>query len=613
MRRVIPLLLLNFLILPGLLRAQQPLRLPPGMIEILPIDKGASYFGDAVRIVDCPKETDEPFGLCSNVLFGGLALMSSHLSGLIQIRFFPPVNNIAHFEVSHPSNLQGDDTVLAAPQFYEMPAQQNYISDPFTNLSSGDLNLLTGEVTNLAYSVFFNSSFYTALQNVNPRLIGNPFQFPGALGVAQAEFQQRPDGLLDFTFFGTTFLPLGGNILGDPVRMPLPFCGPLILCSSIEAPGTSLHPRIRISTIPLTDSPCGTNCPDIPSNTVQNFTDDSYFTTFGDTFHLNIPQLGGPGPGRAQMQGRAEIQFGEKMGNFVPFAVSSLVPEALLGPAPAGLPIAGLALSELGVSLYLIFPSGLTYFIGSVATLDNPFLPAVGELNLQTGTSVGDFIYSSFFNQSVAVALARLNPGVTALSEPFRAPGIFERGVNGETVFRFNSGATTVGDGLIWPTPDLQTGFIAGPNSFFDVFDRIQTMHTVDPPQAVKSGSASNLTSGLGDTFSYTYFMPCDPTRGGATFTYTNNNGSGKFPSGGTFQMKSLAAVHCINSRTSQAAPGDYDTVQFAGFGSWTGDSLPHIATVQISTASDFPYVQILIDGGTTSQADMRPAESPLP
>ena len=77
--------------------------------------------------------------------------------------------------------------------------------------------------------------------------------------------------------------------------------------------------------------------------------------------------------------------------------------------------------------------------------------------------------------------------------------------------------------------------------------------------------------------------------------------------------MKSLAAVHCINSRTSQAAPGDFDTVQFTGFGSWTGDSQPHIATVQISTAPDFPYVQILIDGGTTSQADMRPAESPLP
>src|ERR1700694_4234078 len=83
--------------LPGLLQTSTPLQLPPGLVEILPINKDASFYGDAIRMVDCPKEADEPFGLCNNHLFGGLALMSTHLQGSIQIRFYPPVGSISHF------------------------------------------------------------------------------------------------------------------------------------------------------------------------------------------------------------------------------------------------------------------------------------------------------------------------------------------------------------------------------------------------------------------------------------------------------------------------------------------------------------------------------------
>jgi len=71
--------------------------------------------------------------------------------------------------------------------------------------------------------------------------------------------------------------------------------------------------------------------------------------------------------------------------------------------------------------------------------------------------------------------------------------------------------------------------------------------------------------------------------------------------------------VSCINSRTSHAAPGDYDTVTFAGFGTWSKDSNPHIANVQISLSPDFPYVHVLIDGGSVSQANTKPAGVPLP
>src|SRR6185436_5203994 len=109
---------------------------------------------------------------------------------------------------------------------------------PFTDVSSGDLNLTTGEVSNLKYSVLVSNTWYNSLINANPKLIGSPFNFPGPYGYAQAIFTQRADGLLDFTFLGSSFLPLGGNIGGDPTRLPLPFCGPLAQCSSIQAQGT---------------------------------------------------------------------------------------------------------------------------------------------------------------------------------------------------------------------------------------------------------------------------------------------------------------------------------------------------------------------------------------
>ena len=31
----------------------EPLRLPAGLTETLPLDKTGSYFGDAIRVVDC--------------------------------------------------------------------------------------------------------------------------------------------------------------------------------------------------------------------------------------------------------------------------------------------------------------------------------------------------------------------------------------------------------------------------------------------------------------------------------------------------------------------------------------------------------------------------------
>src|SRR5258705_2810705 len=102
---------------PGSLLAEAPalptpIVLPPGLHQTLAINSSISYVGDAVRIVDCPEDDDEPFGLCSNELYGGLAMWDSPISGNVDMQFYPPVYNnlgqpISHFEITHPGNLAG--------------------------------------------------------------------------------------------------------------------------------------------------------------------------------------------------------------------------------------------------------------------------------------------------------------------------------------------------------------------------------------------------------------------------------------------------------------------------------------------------------------------------
>ena len=54
------------------------------------------------------------------------------------------------------------------------------------------------------------------------------------------------------------------------------------------------------------------------------------------------------------------------------------------------------------------------------------------------------------------------------------------------------------------------------------------------------------------------------------------------------------------------------DTVTFTGFGIWSKDNNPHLATVQISVAPDAPFVAIQIDGNL-SNVDLKPATIPVP
>src|SRR3990167_3669239 len=130
MKSIVRILLVAWLLVGGGLRAQATdeileelptkLKLPPGLDQTLPLNKTASFFGDVLHAVDCAEDKDLPYGTCGNQLFGGQVMTDSHLNGNLRIRFYPPVNDVAHFEVIH-GTLHGDDGVLQSPQGYELP------------------------------------------------------------------------------------------------------------------------------------------------------------------------------------------------------------------------------------------------------------------------------------------------------------------------------------------------------------------------------------------------------------------------------------------------------------------------------------------------------------
>ncbi len=200
------------------------LQLPPGLEQVLPLSKAASYFGDAIAALDCQDAQGIQWGSCNNLLFGGLAIVDSHLSGSIRIKFSSPVDNICDFEVYYEGGFIGEDSVLTTPRFFKMPFQYNRVDAVPGLISSGKLDLRTGEaafgeggVPQLQFSATYTSNALVALASVNPnfpllpgtRDKAGPIAFPGQYGSAWVKFEPRSDGLLDFTFYGSTFVPLG--------------------------------------------------------------------------------------------------------------------------------------------------------------------------------------------------------------------------------------------------------------------------------------------------------------------------------------------------------------------------------------------------------------------
>lgn len=586
----------------------RPLKLPPGLVETLPINKTASFFGEAIRAVDCTDPFEQRFGLCGNQLFGGVVMTDSHLTGNITIQFYPPVNNKAHFVV-YLGTLTGDDCLLTAPMGFNMLVRDARVTDAL-QISSGDVDLTHGYVENLQWYCYFADSALVALGKVNPKLPLPVIAFPGTRGHAWASFSQRPDGLLDFYFRGSTFLPLGGDIEGDPVRFPLPYCNPANSCASILARGTSLHPHLYLETRQDLGFPaCGTNCPDIPTNTTQVFTVNARYTNFGDDFDLHIPQQGGLGPGRAELQGRFEIQFGPESNNTVPFKLSAMVPEGLFAEPPQS-PLLGAGFRGflMGANQQLRFPS-LTYNQHKLLFVDEPFNFAHGVIDLKSGRVIGEFEYPMYIDQSIIEALIPDNNGRVS-TDPFflismRAPQnpddigytFFEKTANGQTMFRANLFHHRSFESYCFPQPSLLPGicWIGPKDANLNIFGKLQAVHLAGPAVSIVKADRRSFVSSVGDTFTYNFSANCNSPNAATTFVYTNNN-SGS--SGGTFTMTSPASISCTNSRVSTAARGDYDQIAITGFGIWSKDpagSLPRFmaSSISVDPANPFALIQV--------------------
>ena len=107
------------------------------------------------------------------------------------------------------------------------------------------------------------------------------------------------------------------------------------------------------------------------------------------------------------------------------------------------------------------------------------------------------------------------------------------------------------------PRPNLGLGnsWAAGPKGNLDLFLNLQAAHVPSPSSVIKRGQGSFVSS-PGDN------------------------------------------ITCTNSRNSAAGTGDYDTISFTGFGTWSKDaafSLPRFASVSLSLAADAPYTGILV------------------
>jgi hypothetical protein len=581
------------------------LKLPPGLEQTLPISKAASYFGDAIRAANCREENERVFGSGRELLFGGLAMVDSHLSGDLRIRFSEPDGDLAHFEVRH-GRLVGEDGTLAAPQFFKLPVRHNEVRDDDDIVSSGDLNLATGVVSNLKWAVRFGNTALMSLVRVNPKLPNVPIEFPGLYGSAWARFQQRDDGLLDFSFYGTTFIPLGGAMEGDPIRFPLPLCGPTLEFASIPAPGTSLHPHLALSTRePEPVDPA--LVPEIPVNTVREYTLYTRNSSFGDKFTLNSPELGGDPTGRSQLLGRVQVQFGAPSGDSVPVAISCLNPGGMLAepmPSPLADVFPGrLPASPIGHNEFLRFATR-TYYLDALTCIDDPFDLSVGNVSRSSGRLLSDLLHRALIGQNLFYALLRVEPRTPKSSFFFRGPAQFEKGKDGRTVLRF-AGQVNIPypEGYLFPSPDMAKGVAVGPHSELDPFYWIQAMQHERATDAALSGAASKVLSSANELFSYKYDICGDSGKAKPSFEYTNHTVDG------TFRLKTLSWVSFVNSRGAAGSDGSYDTVSFAGFGTWSRDPSNglHLVCAQICEAKALPYVSIQIGGGRISNINTKP------
>jgi hypothetical protein len=584
-------------------RADYVLQLPPNLEQVLPLNPAASYFGDALTAENCWKPEEIKWGSGGNLLFGGLAMMDSHLTGNIRIKFDVPVAGLTKFEVSFEDGLTGTDSVLAAPVFFRMPGKQQRIGNVPGKVSTGRLDLRTGEVdltpgALTLYANFFNSALF-ALLRVNPHFPSDPLSFPGPYGSAYAKFEQRADGKLDFTFAGSTFVPLG-----DGTFFPLNFGGPSRQFASVPSNGTALHPHLVLTTKGKGPSPQGVRPLDIAFNTLQEFTLYSPVSSFGDVFTLDAAQLGGPALGRSRLLGRVQIQFGPSAGTSVPIAVTTTTAGGMLAPLDAT-PIASLFPGRLtpgpeGFDANLRFPLR-TYSLNDLSVIDDPFDLSVGAIDLNTGQLIFPLLHRGFINQDLIFALLRVEPRTPTSSFFFSGPGGIVNGPKNQPTFRyFGQVHIPYPPGFLFPDPNLATGFPVVGGGALDPYLWIWAFQD-SAADTAWSGHADRVLSSRGELFSYHFVIPGDPCKHRAEFEYENHSQDGKF------RMHSLAWVGFGNSGTGGK---DLDTLSFTCFGVWSKNGVERVvqAAAQISTSPVARWIGIQIDRAGISDAD-----SPLP
>lgn len=596
-------------------RLDKPLVLPEGREQTLKLNKAGSYFGDALRPVEAPDDKPflpafPPFGASGNTLFGGLAMTDSHVTGEVKIRFSEPnEQNVTRFEIFHPGGLVGDDGVLAAPLFFKLPSQLNTVLDVPGLVSSGELNLDTGVVQNLHYNVLFLNTPILTLFGVNPNLPGVPMLFPGPpnAGSTWARFDQRDDGKLDITLSANMFLPLGLDAKGSPIRFPLPFSTPDLKCASVAARCTTLHPHLHFTTVEDL-GPANDQVPDIPVNTVVEYTNFVRCTTFGDVFGLHIDELGGEGTGRCHLMGRLRVQFGPRFGNSVGIAVAFLPPGGLCSEDPEIMEYLppGVSRGMPGFSEILRFPSGVTYNQRNLSCAADPNRIALGAVDLDTGRVIGEFLHPGFVCQPLFVNLLDVECCTPTDAFNYQGEARFEKGADGQTVLRFNGEVLVPyprGFKFPAPTADGRPAYTVSRESRLDPFLRLQAMHGGAPARGLVKGGENKVRSSIGQEFSYSFSIPTDPKQPGAAFEYTNHTEDA------SFKLVSLSWLSATNSLRSESAAGQADTITFSGFGQWSEDEDLHQVSVQISTAKHAPYVGIQIDGGRTSNVNTKPAD----
>ena len=421
---------------------------------------------------------------------------------------------------------------------------------------------------------------------------------------AWAEFEQRPDGLLDFTFYGSMFVPIGPGAV-----WPLNFVSASGQHATIPAAGTVMHPHLQLST---KDTAGYSDAPPqhVPFNTIQEFTLFTHNSAFGDAFHLNVPYLGGPAKGRSHLLGRLQIQFGPRTQNSVPIAVWSVPPGGIMAPLPAS-PITETFPSRLspgpqGFNEFLRFPMR-NYPLDDLAIIDDPFDISVGSLDLRSGRLVVDgnsMLHRAFISQDLIFALLRVEPCTPQSSFFFRGPAVLVKGARNQKVFRFQGIVhLPYPAGFKFPNPDFATGFAVGPDSALDPFLWFHAIRNGSAEGAVKEGSGNRMRASTGDIFSYSYRIAADAVETPAFFEYDNHSQEG------SFRLHSLAWVDFSNSGTSLWEDG-YDTVTFSGFGMWSKDGTRTLqqAAVQICTSAEKPYVGIQIAQGDISNVNTKPA-----